>query len=468
MALFSDITTVKEHQQQLEHIAHYDALTNLPNRALFGDRLSQALAQTQRRGKLLAVVYLDLDGFKNVNDNHGHQAGDQLLIAVASRMKKVLREGDTLARIGGDEFVAVLVDLEHATDAIPMLTRLLSAAAKPVEIGSINLHVSASLGVTYYPQAEAVDADLLLRQADQAMYQAKLSGKNRYHFFDTEHDRSVRGHHESLERIRMALQNREFVLYYQPKVNMRNGKIIGAEALIRWQHPEDGLLAPELFLPFIETHSLAVEVGEWVIDTALTQMQIWHLAGLDLPVSVNVGARQLQQSDFFKRFQSILAKHPEVNPASLELEVLETSALADLEQVSQVIEDCAKIGVKFAMDDFGTGYSSLTYLKRLRVAMLKIDQSFVRDMLDDTDDLAILEGVIGLAAAFKREVIAEGVETVEHGTAIMHLGCMLAQGYGIARPMPPEQMLAWAATWKPNAEWCAVAKSGEALLATKG
>jgi diguanylate cyclase (GGDEF)-like protein len=405
------------------------------------------------------VVYLDLDGFKSINDSHGHQAGDQVLISVAHRMKQVLREGDTLARIGGDEFVAVLVDLKVAADAAPLLNRLLIAAAMPVLFGSISLKVSASLGVTYYPQADAVDADLLLRQADQAMYQAKLAGKNRHHIFDTEHDRNLRGHHEGLERIRKALEDHEFVLYFQPKVNMRNGKVIGAEALIRWQHPEQGLLAPANFLPRIEGHPLAVEVGEWVIDTALTQIEVWHTDGLDLPVSINLGADQLQQTDFFQRFESILAKHPTVNPARLELEVLETSALADMEQVSKVIEDCAQIGVKFALDDFGTGYSSLTYLKRLRVEMLKIDQSFVRDMLEDPDDLAILKGVIGLAAAFKREVIAEGVETVEHGTAMMQLGCLLGQGYGIARPMSADQIPIWVASWQPDVAWCVAPNS---------
>jgi EAL domain-containing protein (putative c-di-GMP-specific phosphodiesterase class I) len=286
------------------------------------------------------------------------------------------------------------------------------------------------------------------------MYQAKLAGKNRFHFFDAAQDSSMRVHHESLERIRLALGQGEFVLHYQPKVNMHSGQVVGAEALIRWQHPEKGLLAPAAFLPVIEDHPLAVNVGEWVIDTALTQIEVWRSAGLDLPVSVNIGARQLQQTDFVQRLKAILAQHPNINPAQLELEVLETSALADIAQVSQVIEACAQIGVKFALDDFGTGYSSLTYLKRLRVALLKIDQSFVRDMLDDPDDLAILQGVIGLADAFKREVIAEGVETVAHGTALLQLGCELAQGYGIARPMPPEQLPAWTATWEPDVAWC--------------
>jgi EAL domain-containing protein (putative c-di-GMP-specific phosphodiesterase class I) len=334
-----------------------------------------------------------------------------------------------------------------------MLSRLLAAASQSVQAGDKSLRVSASLGVTFFPQVEDVDADQLLRQADQAMYQAKLAGKNRYHVFDAVQDRSVRGHHESLDHIRQALAKREFVLYYQPKVNMRSGKVIGAEALIRWQHPERGLLPPAIFLPVIEDHPLAVEIGEWVINTALTQLELWHSLGLDIPVSVNVGARQLQQANFVDRLQKILAAHPSFASGQLELELLETSALEDVAGVFGVIELCRTLGVMFALDDFGTGYSSLTYLKRLPVAQLKIDQSFVRDMLDDPDDLAILEGVIGLASAFKREVIAEGVETVAHGTLLLKMGCELAQGYGVARPMPAHELPGWASTWLPDAAW---------------
>ena len=447
----TDITEQKEHENQLEYMAHYDLLTGLPNRALLADRLHQAMAQANRRGQLLAVAYLDLDGFKMVNDRYGHETGDQLLIALSNRMKQTMREGDTLARLGGDEFVAVLFDL--ANTGGPMLNRLLEAAAQPVGIGEHVFKVSASLGVTFYPQADAVDADHLLRQADQAMYQAKLAGKNCYHFFDTEQDRSVRGRHESLEHIRNALAAQEFVLHYQPKVNMRTGLVIGAEALIRWQHPERGLLPPGIFLPVIEDHPLAIEIGEWVIDTALTQMERWRAVGLDLPVSVNVGALQLLQADFVDRLREILANHPTLSPDTLEIEILETSALEDLDQVSQVIEDSQAIGVNFALDDFGTGYSSLTYLKRLSVNQLKIDQSFVRDMLDDPDDLSILGGVLGLATAFRRQVIAEGVETVAHGSMLLQLGCELAQGYGIGRPMPADDLPAWVTTWRPDSVW---------------
>jgi diguanylate cyclase (GGDEF)-like protein/PAS domain S-box-containing protein len=466
VGLFSDITAIKAHQSQLEHMAHFDALTNLPNRFLLADRLHLAMAQAQRRQQHLVVVYLDLDGFKTINDQYGHETGDQALIVLAKRFKEALREGDSLARIGGDEFVAVLADLEDTSASVPLLNRLQAAAELPVTLGELSLSLSVSLGVTFYPQAQNIDGEQLLRQADQAMYQAKVAGKNRYCIFDAAQDSNIRKQHESLARIRLALERQEFVLYYQPKVNMRTGKVIGAEALIRWQHPEDGLLAPATFLPTIEGHPLAVDVGEWVIDTAMRQMDVWHAAGLDLPVSVNIGARQLLQDDFVERLQVILAKHPKVHPGAIELEVLETSALNDMDQVSKVIEDCAKIGMRFALDDFGTGYSSLTYLKRLHVTQLKIDQSFVRDMLDDPDDLAILQGIIGLAAAFNREVIAEGVETVAHGTALLQLGCEFAQGYGIARPMSPDQLPAWAASWRPDAAWSALMSPGETLRST--
>jgi len=447
VSLFSDITTLKEHEKRLEHIAHFDALTNLPNRILLADRLRQAIVQAQRNGDKLAIAYLDLDGFKAINDTYGHEAGDQLLMSVSARMKQVLRESDTLARIGGDEFVAVLPELSDAESSMPMLNRLLLAAAEPAACGDLVFNVSASLGVTFYPQDGEVDADQLLRQADQAMYQAKLAGKNCVCRFDADQDSYLRTRHESLNRISQAVLAREFVLYYQPKVNLRTRALVGAEALIRWSHPDVGLLPPSEFLPVIEDHPLAVEIGEWVIDSVLTQIQIWHKAGLKIPVSVNIGARQLQQKDFVERLQHLLETHPSIGADCLELEVLETSALEDINHVSNVIYACKELGVAFALDDFGTGYSSLTYLKRLPVTTLKIDRSFVSDMLDDPDDLSILNGVINLAAAFGKQVIAEGVESEKHGELLLQLGCELAQGYGIARPMPAEKMSDWYNNW---------------------
>jgi len=453
LGIFSDITEQKEHQKYIEHIAHYDALTGLPNRVLLADRLKQGMVAAQRRQQPLAVAYLDLDGFKNINDTYGHSVGDKLLMQIAQRMKLVVRNGDTVARLGGDEFVAVLQDLSDINSSVPLLLRLLSAASQPVEVGELQLRVSASIGVSYYPQSDEIDADQLLRQADQAMYQAKQSGKNRYHVFDAEQDRSVRGHHEHLLRLQHALVQDEFELYYQPKVNMRSGKVIGAEALIRWQHPDRGLLSPAEFLTVAEGHPMAIELGEWVLNTALAQLAHWHGLGFDLPVSVNIGARQLQQPDFIERLRLIMGHHPEVKPEYLELEVLESSALEDLNQVSGVMEACREMGIKFALDDFGTGYSSLTYLKRLPAHTLKIDQSFVHGMLDDPEDLAIVEGVLSLASAFRREVIAEGVETLAHGLMLLKLGCELAQGYGVARPMQAHELMTWAHRWQSPPEW---------------
>ena len=439
---------------QLEHMAHYDGLTQLPNRTLLTDRLQQALLHSQRRGLGLAVAYLDLDGFKPVNDGHGHAVGDELLVTVAQRMKQALREGDTLARIGGDEFVALLVDLAHALDCEPVLARLLQAAAAPVTLGDTVLQVSASIGVTLYPHDRA-DADLLLRHADQAMYLAKQAGRNRYHFFDVARDAAVATQRESLARVQLGLARHEFVLHYQPRVDMKTGEVTGAEALIRWRHPERGLLLPAAFLPIIDEHPLSIELGEWVISSALAQMAAWHAAGLRIAVSVNVGALQLQQPDFASRLQALLAARPEVEPARLTLEVLETHALQDIAHISAVMRDCQALGVRFALDDFGTGYASLTYLKRLPADQLKIDQSFVLNMIDDPDDLAIVQSVIGLALAFHRQVVAEGVETAAQGARLLLLGCVQAQGHGIARPMAAAELPAWVHHWHALAAWTA-------------
>ncbi len=453
LGISQDITEQKEYQKKLEHIAHYDTLTDLPNRVLLVDRLKQAMAQEKRRQQQLAVVYLDLDGFKEINDRHGHEIGDRFLAALAGRFRQSLRQGDTIARLGGDEFVAVLLDIGDSADYVPLLKRLLQSASLPVHLESRILQASASLGVALYPQTEEVDADQLLRQSDQAMYQAKLAGKNGYHVFDTAQDRHLRGRRESLERIREGLEQGEFLLHYQPKVNMGSGELIGVEALIRWQHPEQGLLPPIHFLPVVEDHPLAETLDEWVLDAALTQMEAWKSQGLDIGMSINIGARMLQSPDFVRRLEERLSAHPEVEPGSLELEILETSALEDLYQVSGIIRACKEMGVSFALDDFGTGYSSLAYLKHLPAASLKIDRAFVRDMLEDPDDLAILEGILGMSAAFRRQVIAEGVESREHGELLLQLGCELGQGFGIARPMPAEQLPEWIVQWRPYPSW---------------
>ena len=453
VGIHTDIQHLKLQEQQLERMAHFDPLTGLPYRVLLADRLRQAMHQALRRAQPLAVVYLDLDGFKGVNDLHGHDVGDQMLKALAQRLNTALREGDTISRLGGDEFVAVLLDVPDLNACQPILERMLAAASDPLTVGELTLPISASVGVTFFPQANEVDGDQLMRQADQAMYQAKLAGKNRFAVFDSDQARDMQDRQQHLARLRQALSNGEFVLHFQPKVNMRSGQLVGAEALIRWQHPERGLLSPVEFLPMMAGHALAIDVGEWVIDSALAQMLHWRGQGLQVPVSVNVDAQQLQHPEFTARLQALLQAHPNVGPGDLELEVLESSALNDVVQASAVMEACLVLGVRFALDDFGTGYASLTYLRRLPAGLLKIDQSFVRDMLDDADDLALMKGVIGLAKAFRREVIAEGVETTAQGCMLLSMGCEWGQGYGIARPMPGGDLHAWAARWRPDDSW---------------
>nr|WP_305906742.1 CHASE domain-containing protein [Methylomarinum sp. Ch1-1]MDP4519445.1 EAL domain-containing protein [Methylomarinum sp. Ch1-1] len=414
VAIFSDITKLKHQQEKLIRLAHYDALTQLPNRVLLADHLNKAMAQARRSGLVLAVCYLDLDGFKPVNDNYGHDVGDQLLVKVAERLNDHMRASDSVSRLGGDEFVLLLNNLEGVEECDHALQRLMERMTATYHVDDKRILVSASIGVTLFPWDD-VDADTLLRHADQAMYRAKENGRNRYQIFDPERDRQVRAHREALNRIEQALQNQEFVLYYQPKVDMRRGKVLGAEALLRWLHPEQGLLPPGKFLPIAEESDFSIQLGEWVLNEALRQLTLWKENGLNTTVSVNISGRHFQKENFAEKLMALLTRYPLVKPSQLELEVLESSALEDIDSVSQVISACRAMGIPVAIDDFGTGYSSLTYLKRLPADTLKIDQSFIRNMLVDIEDLTIVEGIIGLSHAFRRKVIAEGIESEEHG-----------------------------------------------------
>lgn len=449
----SNYQQLKERAQHQKQFAHSDELTGLPNRALLEGRLQKAIAQAKRWGRLLAVVRVRLEGLEAIRDRHGRQAGDQVLATLARAMKRTMSKGDTLACFEGDKFAAILPALEDEQASLPTLDRLLEAAAEPIKDGETTYQLSASIGVSFYPQEEDADAAQLLRQASQAMHLAKAAGKNRYYFFDTHHEAKVAVHPESLECIRQALAAEEFALYFQPKVNMLTGQVVGAEALIRWNHPDRGLLPPAQFLPSIEDHPLAVELGEWVIGTALTQMEVWLDEGFEISVGVNVGSRQLQQPGFAVRLAKMLAEHPRVKPSALELDILETNPPENAVELSRLLTKCRKTGVSFALDDFGAGHLSLAELKSLPVDVLKIDPGFVRDILESPQDLAILEGVLGLTVAFGRQAVAEGVETVEQGLMLLRLGCEQAQGFGIAQPMPAEELPAWAEAWHPDSRW---------------
>jgi len=466
VALYTDISELKRHFDQLEFMARHDLLTGLPNRMLITDRLQQAMHKNLRHARTLVVAFIDLDGFKAVNDLYGHEMGDHLLVAIAKRMNLVLRAGDTLARLGGDEFVVLIDELDEVSTCEAVVSRLIEQAALPVLVGEIKLQVSASIGLSAFPQTNDISPDQLLRQADHAMYAAKLAGKNRYMFFDNQEADQQQRHHTTLNRIRQALEGGELVLYYQPKVNLRSGQVIGAEALIRWQHPEQGLLPPAAFLLSLQyaDPSLAIDISSWVIATALRQMSAWQAQGLILPVSVNVDTQHLQQADFAEQLCRLLADHPELPPDSLGLEILESSALEDLAHIADIIATCKRQQIEMALDDFGTGYSSLAYLKHLPVDLLKIDREFVHHMDADPLDLSILNAVIGIGSAFHARVIAEGVETVEQGNLLLCLGCDLAQGYGIARPMSAADIPGWVATWRPYPDWQAQRRLGRRHL----
>jgi len=453
VGVFTDITDSKKQKEQLSLMAHYDVLTGLPNRALFTDRFTQAIAYAHRTETQLAVCFLDLDDFKPVNDNYGHQVGDQLLIEVAKRITANLRDEDTVSRQGGDEFALLLNNIESFSQCEQTLERIHYALAKPYIINEHPIQITASTGISLSSQ-KYNDIDTLIRHADQAMYQAKLTGKNHFHLFNPEQDqRTIQKHHQ-LEEIKQALSNKEFQLYYQPKVNMNTGDVFGVEALIRWIHPEKGLIPPLDFLPILEGTDLEVKIGNWVINEAVTQLNAWHQQDMKPEVSVNISSHHLLSASFITELGAALTKYPAVDSKYFQLEILESSALGDLNVINNIIKTCkATLGVKVALDDFGTGYSSLTHLRNLPVDIIKIDQSFVRDMLDDPNDFTIIDGIIGLANSFNLDAIAEGVETTEHGLMLLMMGCEQAQGYGIAKPMLAKDYTQWIQGYIPNKEW---------------
>ncbi|MEL7046261.1 MAG: EAL domain-containing protein, partial [Pseudomonadota bacterium] len=441
IGLYADITKLKQHEAQLERIAHFDQLTGLANRKLLADRLEQALATCGRRGSQLAIAYMDLDGFKQINDNHNHHVGDQFLADIARRLKTALRETDTLARVGGDEFVAVVTDFEDASMLEPVIARLLAAAAAPVTLGTSNkvLNASVSIGVSLYPR-DGTDADVLLRRADQAMYMAKHRGKNGAHYYESGGaiDDVCR------EDLRRAMDDGEISLRYQPTVNLEDGSLECFEALLRWHHPQRGVLNPAEFLPLIERENLSIELGDWVLREAARQADLWHRQGLDCPISVNISGVYLQHGNFLDTLTRLM----DAQEAKLQIELLETSAMDDTEAVVGIIEACRRLGVSVSLDDFGTGFSSLTHLRRLPVNTVKIDGSFVQAMLKDREDFSIVSSIVGLCAGLDRKVVAEGVCSADHANALLRVGCDLGQGFAIGRPSPLALQGAWVGQWR--------------------
>jgi diguanylate cyclase (GGDEF)-like protein/PAS domain S-box-containing protein len=443
VGVFSDISVIKAHEADLDRIAHFDTLTSVPNRRLLSDRLEQAIARSRRHGSNLAVCYLDLDGFKPINDQFGHEGGDRLLIEIAQRLQSTSRADDTVARLGGDEFVLLWNDIGAQAQCTHAIERVLAAVSAPVVIDGTSVSVSASIGVTLFPD-DNVDADSLLRHADHAMYSAKQLGKNRYQLFDSRLEQQISSRVEFLAKVSRGLDREEFELFYQPKVDCVASNVIGVEALIRWNDPMLGLLGPKEFLPLIEDDSLALRMGRWVMQEAVRQARRWHEMGIDLCISINVFARHLEYPSFIEDLRNAVSAYwPQMPRDRLMLEIVETSDLEELDPIEAVIQECLQMGIPFSLDDFGTGYSSLIYLRRLSVEELKIDQSFVRDMLEDPDDRAIVVSVIGLGKAFGLRVVAEGVESQRHARHLIDLGCSVVQGFGLGHPMPVAELQDW-------------------------
>lgn len=443
-------------ERELAQIAYFDPLTDLPNRRLYIDHLERALAAAQRRDQRIAVCCLDLDNFKTLNDQHGHDVGDTILRHVAQVLTKSVRAGDVIARWGGDEFAVLLSGFGSEDDCRPALGRLVAALSERFVIGADEFTLSASIGATLAPRTAADDADSLLREADHAMYLAKRAGRNGFHVFDPRQDGANEHRDEARRLLRDALVQDELVLYVQPKVEMDNGTVYGVEALIRWQHPERGLLAPGSFLPLWEADASMAELDRRVLQRAVELVERWLDAGLRLVMSVNVSAWLLHDPAFTRYLEALLAAHPRAR-GLIELEVTETRALDDIGRISDVMHECAALGVEFALDDFGTGFSSLVHLQRLPARVLKIDTNFVRGMLVNEHDRKLVRGIIGLGEALDKEVVAEGVETVAHGRALLDLGCRHAQGYGIAKPMPAADLPAWSTAYSAPPGWHAAA-----------
>ena len=434
-----DITDRKRAEQQRWHQANHDALTDLPNRVLFNDRLSLAILHAQRRRQALVVMFLDLDHFKRVNDTLGHSAGDELLVKVADRLRRCIRQDDTVARVGGDEFLLLLNGIGREADAAGMARKILAILAEPFLIQKRELFVEASIGIGMYP-ADGGDAETLVTNVDTAMYRAKETGRNSFQFFTRKMQEQSQERAALESGLRRALPRGEFVLHYQPIYRLRDRAVVGLEALVRWRHPEKGVLSPREFIPLAEDVGLIARVGEWVLRRACEQFRAWQERGTSaLRVSVNVSPRQFQQRDFAANVRRIV-RETGLDPAALDLEITESIAMHDVIHTGRVLAELADLGIQISMDDFGTGHSSLNYLKHFPIRRLKIDQSFVAGMAIHEKDRAIVATIISIARNLGLAVTAEGVETEEQAALLASLACEDVQGYLFAYPAPAEEI----------------------------
>lgn len=426
-----DVSERRRIEAQLDYLAHHDLLTGIPNRSLFIDRLQQAIVDATRRERLVAVMFLDIDRFKTINDTLGHAAGDVLLKQVAQRLNETIRKADTIARLSGDEFTLVISDMRHVDDAARVAQKILAALAQPFTVNGRELFVSASIGITVYPFDDD-SVDILLRNADLAMYRAKELGRNTYQFYAVEMTQNAQQRLSMENALRHALLRQEFVLYYHPIVDLSSGELAAVEALIRWHHPQWGIVAPESFIPLAEETGMIVPIGEWVIDTACRQLAQWRAQDIEVRMGINISARQFDPN-LIQILSTALRQH-RINAAAIDLEITESLLMKSADATAYVLDELSASGFKFAIDDFGTGYSSLSYLKRLPIDVVKIDQSFVRDIPQDADDAAIAAGIVALAHQLGIRVTAEGVETEAQLRFMIAHGCDSVQGYYFASP----------------------------------
>ncbi|MCH8921085.1 MAG: EAL domain-containing protein, partial [Chloroflexi bacterium] len=434
---FRDITERKQAEETIKHLAYHDALTNLANRTMFEDRLAVTLAQARRKGRMAAVMFLDLDQFKVVNDTVGHALGDRLLQSVAERLTGLVRDGDTVARVGGDEFTLLLAEVERVEEVAEVAERVLDALRQPWVLNGHEFRITTSIGIAMFP-SDGEDADSLLSNADTAMYRAKDQGRDNYKLYTPAMNARIVERLALENSLRHGLERGEFLVYYQPQVDIASGKIVGMEALVRWQHPERGLVFPAEFIPVAEETGLIVPLGEWVLRTACAQNKAWQEAGFPpMRVAVNLSARQFQQRDLIEEVDVVL-KETGLEARWLQLEITEGMAMQDVESNIAVLRKLREMGVQIAIDDFGTGHSSLSYLSRLPIDVIKIDQSFIQDLTTDPNDAAIARSIIVMAHNLKLKVIAEGVETEEQLAFLKKRRCDEMQGYLFSKPAPAE------------------------------
>ncbi|MEE8511742.1 MAG: EAL domain-containing protein [Acidiferrobacterales bacterium] len=434
-----DITDHVHAQERLEHLTHHDALTDAPNRNVLMDHLNESMTRARLNDRLVALLFLDLDRFKVINDTLSHDTGDQILQSVFQRLKKCVRHSDTVARLGGDEFAILLTHIAQTSDIAPIAQQILDALCQPLQLGEHEVFVTASMGISIYPY-DGDETGILLQHADIAMHQAKDRGKNNYQFYTTEMNTRSVGQLNLESALRRGLERREFLIHYQPQVDLQSGRIVGVEALIRWQHPERGLVSPAEFIPLLEETGLIVPVGEWVLQSACEQARAWEDAGISPTyVSVNLSARQFGAASFLAVVDQ-LRKEARLDARLLELEITESVLMQEGDNSLQTLEALQAMGIRIAIDDFGTGYSSLAYLKRFPIHTLKIDRTFIKDLPRDRDDAAIVTAVISLARGLGLNVVAEGVETAEQLRFLRSRSCDTVQGFIFSKPLPAEEM----------------------------